>query len=64
MAVTPRDVVTTISGVTGLPPNVVAKVDIRERHMFVEVASPHANGIIAKLNRSEMKGRKIKVKVA
>lgn len=64
LAIVPRDVVTTISGVTGLPPNVVAKVDIRERHMFVDVATPHANGIIAKLNRSQMKGRKIKVKVA
>ena len=64
MAMVPRDVVTTISGVTGLPANVVAKVDIRERHMFVDVASQHANGIIAKLNRSQMKGRKIKVKVA
>jgi len=42
----------------------VGKVDIRERHLFVDVASEHANSIIAKLNRAEIKGRKVKVKVA
>jgi hypothetical protein len=39
-------------------------VDVRERHLFVDVAAEHANAIIARLNRSEIKGQKIKVKVA
>jgi hypothetical protein len=30
----------------------------------VDVASDHAHGIIAKLNRTQIKGRKVKVKVA
>jgi hypothetical protein len=39
-------------------------VDIRERHLFVDVASEHANSIISKLNRAQIKGRKAKAKVA
>jgi len=56
--------VNTVSGETGLPGKVVGTVDIRERHLFVDVDSEHAKGIIAKLNRAQVKGRKIKVKVA
>jgi ATP-dependent RNA helicase DeaD len=62
--VAPIDVVNSIAGETGLPGKVVGKVDVRERHLFVDVASEHANAIIARLNRSEIKGQKIKVKVA
>jgi ATP-dependent RNA helicase DeaD len=64
MGVVPIDVVNTIAGETGLPGKVVGTVDIRERHLFVDVASEHVKGIIAKLNRSEFKGHKLKVKVA
>jgi hypothetical protein len=39
-------------------------VDIRERHLFVDVASEYANSIISKLNRAQIKGHKAKVKVA
>jgi hypothetical protein len=39
-------------------------VDIRERHLFADVAAEHAHAIIAKLNRTRIKGRKLKVKVA
>jgi ATP-dependent RNA helicase DeaD len=62
--VVPIDIVNTISGETGLPGNIVGTVDIRERHLFVDVAAEHANAIIAKLNRAQIKDRKIKVKVA
>ena len=64
MAVTPIDVVNAVAGVTGLPGKVVGTVDVRERHLFVDVSAEHANGIIAKLNRAEIKGHKVKVKVA
>ncbi|MBI2928932.1 MAG: DEAD/DEAH box helicase [Verrucomicrobia bacterium] len=64
MGIGPGDVVGAILGETGLPAKVVGTVDIRERHLFVEVASAHANGIIAKLNRTRIKGHKLKVKVA
>ncbi|HEU5125087.1 MAG TPA: DEAD/DEAH box helicase [Verrucomicrobiae bacterium] len=62
--VKPIDIVNAVSGETGLPGKVVGTVDVRERHLFVDVASEHANSIIAKLNRSQVKGHKVKVKVA
>ena len=62
--VTPIDVVNAVAGETGLPGKVVGTVDVREKHSFVDVASEHANSIIAKLNRAEIKGHKVKVKVA
>ena len=64
MGVTPADVVSTILGETGLPAANVGSVDIRARHLFVDVASDSANAIISKLNRSQIKGQKVKVKVA
>ena len=60
----PIDVVNAVSGETGLPGKVVGTVDVRERHLFVDVNSEHANSIIAKLNRSQIKGHKVKVKIA
>jgi ATP-dependent RNA helicase DeaD len=62
--VTPIDVVNAVAGETGLPGKVVGTVDVREKHLFVDVAEEHANSIIAKLNRASIKGHKIKVKVA
>jgi ATP-dependent RNA helicase DeaD len=62
--VTPIDIVNSIAGETGLPGKVVGKVDVRERHLFVDVAAEHANAIIAKLNRAELKGQQVKIKLA
>ncbi|HTV76255.1 MAG TPA: DbpA RNA binding domain-containing protein, partial [Candidatus Baltobacteraceae bacterium] len=64
MGVVPIDIVNSIAGETGLPGKVVGKVDIRERHSFVDVAAEHANAILAKLNRAEIKGHKLKIKTA
>ncbi len=64
MGVAASDVVGAILGETGLPAKVVGAVDIRERHLFVDVAGEHANGIISKLNRARIKNHKLKVKVA
>ena len=64
MGVVPIDIVNAVAGETGLPGKVVGTIDIRERHLFMDVSAEHANGIIAKLNRSEIKGHKVKVKVA
>jgi ATP-dependent RNA helicase DeaD len=64
MGVAEADVVGAILGETGLPRQTVGLVDVRERHLFVDVASEHSNSIIAKLNRAQIKGRKTKVKVA
>jgi ATP-dependent RNA helicase DeaD len=64
MGVVPIDIVNSIAGETGLPGKVVGKVDIRERHSFVDVSSEHANAILAKLNRAQIKGNKVKIKAA
>ena len=64
MGIATGDVVGAILGETGLPAKTVGTVDIRERHLFVDVASEHANAIIAKLNRTRIKNQKLKVKVA
>jgi ATP-dependent RNA helicase DeaD len=64
MGVVPIDIVNAIAGETGLPGKVVGTVDIRERHLFVDVASDHANSILAKLNRTRIKGHKVKIKAA
>ena len=58
------DVVGAILGETGLPGKTVGLIDIREKHLFVDVASEHANAIIAKLNRTQIKGHKVKIKAA
>jgi ATP-dependent RNA helicase DeaD len=64
MGIEPGDVIAAIMGETGLPAKVVSKMDFRERHLFVEVAAEYANGIISKLNRTQLKGHKLKVKLA
>lgn len=64
MGITESDIADAILGATGLPRQIIGEMDIRERHLFVKVASEHAQGIIAKLNRGQIKGRKAKVKVA
>jgi len=63
-AIKPIDVVNAISGETGLPGKVVGTVDIREKHLFVDVNTESANAIVAKLNRTQIKGHKVKVKEA
>ena len=64
MGVGAKDVVDAIMGQTGLPAKVVGTVDIRERHLYVDVAGEHANSIIAKLNRTRINDCKLKVKIA
>jgi ATP-dependent RNA helicase DeaD len=64
MGIVVGDVVGAVLGETGLPAKVVGAVDIRERHLFFDVATEHAPSIISKLNRTRIKDLKIKVKVA
>jgi ATP-dependent RNA helicase DeaD len=64
MGISEGDIIEAILGATGLPRETIGKVDVRERHVFIDVASERAQGIVAKLNRSQIKGRKAKVKLA
>jgi hypothetical protein len=51
MGISESDVIEAILGATGLPRETIGKVDVRERHAFINVASERAQGIVAKLNR-------------
>jgi ATP-dependent RNA helicase DeaD len=62
--IVPIDIVNAVAGETGLPGKVVGTIDVRERHLFADVSSEHAGSIIEKMNRSELKGHKLKVKLA
>jgi len=64
MGVSTGDVVGTILGETGLPAQTVGLIDLRERHLFVDVAEEHSAAIISKLNRTRIRDQKIKVKLA
>jgi len=64
MGVLPIDVVNAVAGETGLSGKVVGTIDVRERHLFADVDTEHASAIIANLNRSLLKGHKLKVKLA
>ena len=64
MGISEADVVGAILGATGLPRKVVGAVDLRERHLFVDVDSERANSIVAKLSRVGIKDHMAKVKVA
>ncbi len=60
----PSDLIKIIQGQTGLPAHTIGEVDMRERHSFVDVAVGEASGVISKLNRTQVKGIKLKVKPA
>lgn len=64
MGIGPGDVVGAIAGETGLPAQVVGTIDIRERHLFVDVATEHARAISSKLSRAQLRGQRMKVKTA
>ncbi len=64
MSISKSDIVEAVSGFTGLPENAIGTVDLRERHVFFDVPEDQANGIISKLNRAQIKGRNVKVKIA
>ena len=64
MGVTAEDVVQAIQGETGFPAKVIGTVDIRERHLFVDISAEHANSVLAKLKRTQIKGHKVKAKEA
>src|SRR5436190_14512969 len=64
MGIVPIDVVNAVTGETGLSGKVVGTIDVRDRHLFADVSKEHADSIIAKLNRTDLKGHKLKVKLA
>ena len=61
--ISPIDIVNAVAE-TGLSGKVVGTIDVRERHLFADVDREHAESIVEKLNRSTLKGHKLKVKLA
>jgi len=53
-----------ILGTTGEPVASVGRIDIRERHTFVEVPGDRAASFVSRLKRAEFGGKRIKAKVA
>jgi ATP-dependent RNA helicase DeaD len=62
--VTPADVVGKIAGVTRLPADVVGAIDLRERHLLVDVKEEHAALIGKKLTGVRLKGEVLAPAVA
>jgi ATP-dependent RNA helicase DeaD len=62
--VVPLDIVTAITAASGLPGKIIGTIDIRERPLFADVSNQHAKTIIEKMNKTEIKGHRVKVKEA
>ena len=58
--ITPADLVGKIAGVTRLPANVVGAIDIHEEHTLVDVATEHAELVVAKLAGIRIKNQSLK----
>jgi ATP-dependent RNA helicase DeaD len=53
-----------ILGTTGEPATSLGRIDIRERHSFVDVPGDRAASFVSRLKRAEFGGKRIKAKVA
>lgn len=60
----PKDIVGCILGETGIPPVSIGRVQLFERHSLVDISVSFENQIIDALNRTTVRGRKLKAKVA
>jgi hypothetical protein len=56
------DLMGAIAGEGGIPADRVGKIDLRESHSLVEVATADAAGVIARLNGATIKGRRVVVR--
>jgi ATP-dependent RNA helicase DeaD len=59
----PADLVGAITNEAGISRAELGRVDVREKHSTVEVATAVANSVVAKLNGATIKGRRVLVKV-
>ncbi len=61
--VTPADLVGKVAGVTRLPANIVGAIDIHEDHTLVDVATEHAELVVAKLAGIRVKNQSLKLAI-
>ena len=59
--VTPADLVGKIAGVTRLPSGIVGAIDIHEDHTLVDVATEHAETVVARLAGIRVKSQSLKL---
>ncbi len=60
----PQDLIAAILAETGLGPEAVRSIDMRDRHSIVEVSKANAAIILSKMKRAPIMGRRLKVKPA
>jgi ATP-dependent RNA helicase DeaD len=63
MNVTTRDVVGAILGETQIPSECIGDIDIREKHLVVDIREEHAQLVIDKMMKRRIKGLKLNVKL-
>jgi ATP-dependent RNA helicase DeaD len=61
--VTPADLVGKIAGVTRQPASIVGAIDIHEDHTLVDVATEHAEAVVAKLAGIRIKSESLKLSI-
>ena len=61
--VRPADLVGAVTNEAGISRNELGRVEVRERHSTVEVATPVANAVVAKLTGVTIKGRRVLAKI-
>ena len=61
--VRPGDLVGAIANEAGISRDEMGKVDVRERHSTVEVATPVANSVVSKLTGISIRGRRVIARV-
>jgi ATP-dependent RNA helicase DeaD len=59
----PGDLVGAITNEAGVSKSDLGKVDVRERHSTVEVATPVANSVVSKLTGISIRGRRVLARV-
>lgn len=60
----PGDLLGAIAGETGIPGQVVGNIDIHGKHSFVDIPGEYVNQVISGMNKNQVKGKKVRVKVA
>ena len=58
------EIVGKVTGVTRLPASVLGAIDIHQRHALVDVASEHAELVLAKLTGIRIRGHALKLSLA
>lgn len=62
--ISPKDIVGSIAGETGVPGKLIGAIDVYERFTFVEVPKKYAKDILMFMKGNQIKGRKVNIELA